>query len=158
MLAVIVIVIARFCVGGNTARYDGPVQKVTASKEQIERGSYLAQSVLTVRPATRLPAALRWRAVIRWNPRIGTIYGSNLTPSADYGIGRWTKDDFYKALTEGVTPTGRHLFPAMPYTSYKNISRQDSDDIYALSDDAPGGGCCRRRKTKWHSRSTSVLR
>ena len=61
----------------------------------------------------------------------GTIYGSNLTPSADHGIGRWTKDDFFLALTQGVAPGGRHLYPAMPYTSYKGMSRQDADDIYA---------------------------
>ncbi|MGV2470557.1 cytochrome c, partial [Bacillus subtilis] len=55
----------------------------------------------------------------------------NLTPSADYGIGRWTKEEFHKALTEGISPQSKNLYPAMPYTSYKGMTRSDSDAIYS---------------------------
>ena len=129
VLAIVVIIVA-ILYWREYRTYDGPVQKVTASKEQIERGSYLAKAADCAACHTASGGAPLAGGYPLESP-YGTIYGSNLTPSADYGIGRWTKDDFYKALTEGVTPTGRHLFPAMPYTSYKNISRKDSDDIYA---------------------------
>ena len=43
---------------------------------------------------------------------------------------RWSADDFYNALHDGVTPT-KHLYPAMPYTSYRGLTRADSDAIYA---------------------------
>jgi mono/diheme cytochrome c family protein len=60
----------------------------------------------------------------------GTFYGTNITPDKDHGIGNWSADDLYKALHDGVTPT-KQLYPAMPYTSYRQLSRADSDAIYA---------------------------
>lgn len=62
---------------------------------------------------------------------MGTIYGTNITPSKDHGIGNWTADDLYRAITQGVAPGNRNLYPAMPYVSYHEISREDSDAVYA---------------------------
>ncbi|PVZ88909.1 cytochrome C oxidase Cbb3 [Serratia sp. S1B] len=111
-------------------RYDGPVQQVTASSEQIARGRYLTQAADCAACHTATGGAPLAGGFPLETP-FGTIYGSNLTPSADHGIGRWTKDDFFLALTQGVAPGGRHLYPAMPYTSYKGMSREDADAIYA---------------------------
>ncbi len=110
--------------------YDGPVQQVTASSEQIARGRYLTQAADCAACHTAAGGAPLAGGYPLDTP-FGTIYGSNLTPSANQGIGRWTKDDFFLALTQGVAPGGRHLYPAMPYTSYKGISREDADAIYA---------------------------
>ena len=110
--------------------YDGPDQQVTASSEQIARGRYLTQAADCAACHTAAAGAPLAGGYPLDTP-FGTIYGSNLTPSADQGIGRWTKDDFFLALTQGVAPGGRHLYPAMPYTSYKGISREDADAIYA---------------------------
>ena len=110
--------------------YDGPVQQVTSSNEQIARGRYLTQAADCAACHTAAGGAPLAGGYPLDTP-FGTIYGSNLTPSADQGIGRWTKDDFFLALTQGVAPGGRHLYPAMPYTSYKGISREDADAIYA---------------------------
>jgi len=60
----------------------------------------------------------------------GTFYGTNITPDKEQGIGKWSADDFYKALHDGVTPD-KHLYPAMPYTSYRGLSRGDTDAMYA---------------------------
>ena len=60
----------------------------------------------------------------------GTFYGTNITPDKEHGIGKWSADDFYKALHDGVTPD-KHLYPAMPYTSYRGLSRGDTDAMYA---------------------------
>lgn len=110
--------------------YHGPIQQVTASSEQIARGRYLTQAADCAACHTAAGGAPLAGGYPLDTP-FGTIYGSNLTPSADHGIGRWNKDDFFLALTQGVAPGGRHLYPAMPYTSYKGISREDADAIYA---------------------------
>lgn len=60
----------------------------------------------------------------------GTIYGSNISPDPDHGIGRWNADEFYKAVTSGTAPGGRQLYPAMPYASYHHMKREDADLIY----------------------------
>jgi mono/diheme cytochrome c family protein len=61
----------------------------------------------------------------------GTIYGTNITPSKTHGIGGWESDDLYRAMVYGINPDGSHLYPAMPYTSYHHMPREDIDAIYA---------------------------
>ncbi|WP_239384387.1 c-type cytochrome, partial [Delftia tsuruhatensis] len=60
----------------------------------------------------------------------GTLYGTNISPDPDHGIGRWTADEFHAAVTRGTAPGGRQLYPAMPYVSYHRMTREDSDLIY----------------------------
>ncbi|WP_213957636.1 cytochrome c [Variovorax sp. dw_954] len=55
----------------------------------------------------------------------GTIYSSNITADPDTGIGRWTDDQFVRALHDGVRSDGQRLYPAFPYTSYTQLSRND---------------------------------
>ena len=133
-LALLIVLIAAIVIAvlwwRENRSYDGPVQQVTSSSEQIARGRYLTQAADCAACHTAAGGAPLAGGYPLDTP-FGTIYGSNLTPSADQGIGRWTKDDFVLALTQGVAPGGRHLYPAMPYTSYKGISREDADAIYA---------------------------
>lgn len=133
-LALLIVLIAAIVIAvlwwRENRSYDGPVQQVTSSSEQIARGRYLTQAADCAACHTAAGGAPLAGGYPLDTP-FGTIYGSNLTPSADQGIGRWTKDDFFQALTQGVAPGGRHLYPAMPYTSYKGISREDADAIYA---------------------------
>lgn len=60
----------------------------------------------------------------------GTLYATNITPDPGTGIGRWTRADFQRAVRDGVAPRG-HLYPAMPYVSYRQLSAADTDAIYA---------------------------
>jgi mono/diheme cytochrome c family protein len=62
--------------------------------------------------------------------RFGVFYSPNITPHPDDGIGRWSDDDFVRALTEGISPQGAHYYPAFPYSAYTRMHR---DDILALS-------------------------
>ena len=48
----------------------------------------------------------------------GTFYAPNITPDPDHGIGRWTAQEFLRAMREGVAPDGRHYYPTFPYTSH----------------------------------------
>ena len=64
----------------------------------------------------------------------GTFYGPNISPDFQYGIGGWTDNEFIKAMREGVSPEGEHYYPAFPYTSYINMSKQDLIDLKAYLD------------------------
>jgi len=61
----------------------------------------------------------------------GTVYASNLTPDARTGIGRWSPAQFWRALHNGRSADGRLLYPAFPYPSFTEVTRADSDAIYA---------------------------
>ena len=61
----------------------------------------------------------------------GSIYTSNITPDRDTGLGEWSREDFYRAMTEGLRPDGEYLYPAFPYTHFNILTRADSDAIFA---------------------------
>ena len=60
----------------------------------------------------------------------GTVFTSNLTPDANTGIGSWSPAHFWRALHNGRSKSGRLLYPAFPYTSYTQVTREDSDAIF----------------------------
>ncbi len=62
---------------------------------------------------------------------VGTFYPQNLTPDPETGLGRWTDADFVNAMTRGVSPRGKHYFPAFPYTSYRFMRVEDILDLRA---------------------------
>ncbi len=55
----------------------------------------------------------------------GNVVAANITPDRDTGIGRWTDEQFIRAVTKGRAPGGVRLYPAMPYPAYAKMSRQD---------------------------------
>ncbi len=61
----------------------------------------------------------------------GTFHAPNITPDRSNGIGRWTDQNFLAALRDGVSPDGRHYYPAFPYTSYTKASERDLLDLKA---------------------------
>ncbi len=63
--------------------------------------------------------------------RFGTLYSSNLTPDDETGLGRWSADDFWRAMHHGRSRDGRLLYPAFPYGSYTGMTREDADAIHA---------------------------
>lgn len=61
---------------------------------------------------------------------MGVIYSTNITPSNTAGIGHYSQADFARAVRDGVTPDGTHLYPAMPYTSYAKMTDSDVAALY----------------------------
>jgi mono/diheme cytochrome c family protein len=61
----------------------------------------------------------------------GTIYGTNITPDPETGIGRWSLAAFTRAMREGVHRDGRHLYPAFPYDHYTLVVDEDIQALYA---------------------------
>jgi mono/diheme cytochrome c family protein len=61
----------------------------------------------------------------------GTFVAPNVSMHVDFGIGAWSQADFVRAVREGVSPDGRHYYPAFPYTSYQGMSDQDVVDLWS---------------------------
>ena len=108
----------------------GPVQIPNASPDVIARGKYLAEAADCAACHTA-PGGAPFAGGLAMQSGFGTIYATNITPDPDDGIGRWSADDFWRALHDGVKRDGSQLYPAMPYTSYRGITRNDADAIYA---------------------------
>jgi mono/diheme cytochrome c family protein len=67
----------------------------------------------------------------------GELVAPNITSDPLTGIGAWTDDEFINSLTKGTGRGGERLFPAMPYTYYTKISRDDALAIRAYLNTVP---------------------
>lgn len=61
----------------------------------------------------------------------GTFVAPNISPDPDQGIGSWSVIDLANAMLNGVSPSGKHYYPAFPYTSYQRMAPQDIADLHA---------------------------
>ena len=64
----------------------------------------------------------------------GTIYSTNITPDPATGIGKWSEQDFYNAMHDGIRRDGKHLYPAFQYPWFTKVSRADVHAIKAFLD------------------------
>lgn len=106
------------------------VWSAQSEKDVLERGQYLARAADCAACHTQedgTPYA-GGRAI---HTPFGTVFGTNITPDKEYGIGNYSSEDFYRALTQGELPDGTQLYPAMPYPAYHSIPREESDAMYA---------------------------
>ncbi len=62
----------------------------------------------------------------------GTFHAPNISMDPVAGIGAWTLDQFATALMRGVSPDGRHYYPAFPYTTYARATPGDVADLWAF--------------------------
>jgi mono/diheme cytochrome c family protein len=67
----------------------------------------------------------------------GELVAPNITPDPQTGIGAWTDDEFVDAMTKGTGRGGTHLYPAMPYTYYTKVTRNDALAIRAYLNALP---------------------
>jgi mono/diheme cytochrome c family protein len=63
----------------------------------------------------------------------GTIYGTNITPDTETGIGLWSQTAFNRAMRDGVDRAGRDLYPAFPYDHFTKLTDEDLGALYAFS-------------------------
>ncbi|MFY9290062.1 MAG: cytochrome c [Methylorubrum rhodinum] len=70
-----------------------------------------------------------WAGGMPFETPFGVIHATNISPCPE-GIGGWSRAAFHRALRDGIAPGGRHLYPAMPYTSYRGMSESDVDALY----------------------------
>lgn len=62
----------------------------------------------------------------------GVVYGTNITPDRDTGIGAWSEEAFRRAMREGVARDGTHLYPAFPYDHFTKLTDGDISALYAF--------------------------
>jgi mono/diheme cytochrome c family protein len=62
----------------------------------------------------------------------GAIHATNITPDTETGIGGWTFEAFRRAMVEGVSRDGRHLYPAFPYPHFTGMGDEDIAALYAF--------------------------
>jgi len=81
------------------------------------------------------------RLVLAGGQRLSSDFGTfavpNVSPDPEHGIGAWSLAEFASALRRGVSPDGRHYYPAFPYTSYTRMTDQDVADLKAFMDTLP---------------------
>ena len=62
----------------------------------------------------------------------GTMYATNITPDEATGIGSWSIEAFRRAMRDGVSRDGQHLYPVFPYDHFACVDEDDLDAIYAF--------------------------
>ena len=62
----------------------------------------------------------------------GTVYSANITPDPQTGIGNYSLDQFRAAVVDGIRADGAHLYPAMPYASFRKMAERDVEAIYSF--------------------------
>lgn len=102
----------------------------SASAELLARGAYLARAgnCMACHTARGGEPYAGGRGI---DTPFGTVYSSNLTPDDQTGLGRWSAPAFWRAMHHGRSADGRLLVPAFPYTSTTQVTRADSDALYA---------------------------
>ena len=61
----------------------------------------------------------------------GTLFTTNITPDPRTGIGAWSFSAFQRAMREGISRDGHHLYPAFPYTAFAKMGDDDLVALYA---------------------------
>lgn len=107
-------------------------QPLTADemKAFAKRGAYVAVAADCYACHTAKGGA-PWAGGLPFQTPFGTIYATNISPDKDNGIGNWTRAEFHRAVRDGVGKQG-HLYPAMPYASYRKMTAEDVDAVYAF--------------------------
>ena len=111
-------------------------ETVQSTPELVARGDYLARAgncmaCHTTQGGTPFAGG---RGI---ETPFGVIHSSNLTPDKGHGIGDWTSAEFWRAMHYGRSKDGRLLYPAFPYPNYTEVTREDSDAIYAYLHSLP---------------------
>lgn len=115
--------------------------KIVGTKERIERGKYLANSVCVCMDchskrdwnkfAGPLVEHTKGMGGEEFNEQMGfpgKYYAKNITP---FGIENWSDGEILRAITSGVTNEGKALFPVMPYLNFGKMAKEDIYSIVA---------------------------
>lgn len=113
-----------------------PVANAAPSDSLIARGAYLARAgnCQACHTAQGGQAYAGGRGIAT---PFGTVFTSNLTPDDKTGLGTWSSAHFWRAMHNGRSKNGRLLYPAFPYTSYTQVTREDSDALFAYLSSLP---------------------
>lgn len=108
----------------------------SATPELLARGEYLAR-VGNCMACHTVQGGAPYAGGRGIDTPFGVIHSTNLTPDRATGIGDWSAAEFWRALHNGRSKDGRLLYPAFPYPNYTQVTREDSDAIYAYLQSRP---------------------
>jgi mono/diheme cytochrome c family protein len=104
--------------------------RADAQSDLIARGEYLTRAADCTGCHTA-PGGAPFAGGRAFALPFGVLYAPNITPDPATGIAGYSDDDWVRMLHDGVGRGGRHLYPAMPYPSYTQMSREDALAIKA---------------------------
>jgi mono/diheme cytochrome c family protein len=84
------------------------------------------------KPDAEGDARLRLGGGLALETDFGTFHAPNVSMHPADGIGGWSLEDFAAAMLAGVSPDGRHYYPAFPYASYRRMQPEDVADLWAF--------------------------
>lgn len=103
------------------------------ASDKAARGDYLVNSVMgctdchtPVDPTTGAPQMDKYLAGGQpYEGPWGIVYGANITPDNETGIGTWTEEEIIRAIMTGVGKDGRRLI-FMPWFNYVTLKSEDA--------------------------------
>ncbi len=106
--------------------------------DQVAYGDYLVNHIMgctdchtPVDPATGAPILDKFLGGGQpYEGPWGIVYGGNITPDPETGLGQWSAEDIKRALIAGIRRDGRRL-AIMPWEVYKNLNGEDVDAVIA---------------------------
>jgi mono/diheme cytochrome c family protein len=119
------------CGSPDPLRSSAPVTPARFDPTQVTQGARLAAVGNCVSCHTA-PGGKPYAGGYPLHTPFGTVHGTNITPDAETGIGRWSLADFERAMREGLDPQGHHYYPAFPYDYFTRLSDADIAALYAF--------------------------
>ena len=113
-----------------------PIADSTPNAEQLRRGQYLVAAGDCMSCHLRDGGEPLAGGLALKTP-FGVIYTPNITSDPDTGIGKWTSEQFNRAMHSGIDDDGKNLYPAFPYPWYRIVTREDNDAILAFLKTTP---------------------
>jgi mono/diheme cytochrome c family protein len=108
-----------------------PPERASFDQALIDKGAMLA-AVGNCTACHTQPGSRSFAGGFALPTPFGTIYSSNITPDPETGIGTWSEAAFNRAMREGVSRDGRHLYPAFPFDHFTLVSDEDNQALYAF--------------------------
>lgn len=99
--------------------------------QQVARGAYLANAGDCMACHTS-KGGKKFAGGLYMDTPFGQISTPNITPDLETGIGKWTDDEFYRVMHEGIGQHGQYLYPVMPFPWYTKVTREDVMAIKAF--------------------------
>jgi alcohol dehydrogenase (quinone), cytochrome c subunit len=100
-----------------------------ADAASVERGRYLAVAA-DCGACHTAPGGKPFAGGLAIDSPLGAIYSTNITPDPESGIGKFSLNEFDRAVRHGIDDEGLTLYPAMPYPSYASMSDADIAALY----------------------------
>jgi len=99
--------------------------RADAQSDLVARGEYITRAADCVACHTA-PGGKPFAGGRAFTLPFGVLYSPNITPDQSTGIAGYSDDDWVRMLHDGIGRDGKYLYPAMPYTSYTLMTREDA--------------------------------